>query len=109
MNFILKEFPELFADELYQVYKLRSMVFIVEQNCAYQDVDEKDLSAFHVLMMNDTQLVGYARILPPGLSYKEPSIGRVVIEKDSRGKGNGEMLMKYCIKKAFELFQDQDI
>ena len=109
MNFIIKEFSSLSAKELFEVYKLRSEVFVVEQNCAYQDVDHKDLSAIHVMMYNDEILIGYSRILPPFVSYKEPSIGRVVLKKEFRTKGLGKNLMKRSINKTRELFKDQAI
>jgi len=109
MNFIIKEFSSLSTKELFEIYKLRSEVFVVEQNCAYQDVDDKDLSAIHVMMYDSEILVGYSRILPPSVSYKEPSIGRVVLKKEFRSKGLGKILMKQTINKTQELFRNQPI
>lgn len=109
MHFTFKEFSALSTTELFEIYKLRSEVFIVEQTCAYQDVDDKDLSAFHVMLFEKDQLIGYTRILPPGISYTEPSIGRVVLKKEFRTQGTGKLLMKQSIKQSLELFHNQII
>lgn len=110
MKLISKEFQSLSLKELYEIYKLRAEVFVVEQNCVYQDVDDKDLSAIHILLLDEIQqLIGYSRIVAPGLSYKEPSIGRVLIKKDFRRSNLGEKLMKYSINKSLELFKGQGI
>jgi ElaA protein len=109
MAFILKEFKDLTVFQLHAIYKLRSQIFVVEQNCPYQDVDEKDLNAWHYLMVNEEQLVGYCRILPPGASYPEPSIGRVLINPNERGKKYGQLLMKNCLSVTHKLFINQDV
>lgn len=104
MNILSKSFLELDVKELFKIYELRSKVFIVEQNCAYQDVDEKDQLAVHVMLCEGQDIRAYARILPPGTSYTEASIGRVLVVKDQRGRGYGMELMKYCILKSLNLF-----
>ena len=109
MNFTLKSFDELTVMQLYSIYLLRSKVFVVEQNCAYQDIDEKDLKAYHLLMSEGDLLIGYCRILPPGLSYKECAIGRVVVDPAFRKKELGKLLMKQCIQEAFKYSNNQDI
>lgn len=109
MFFLLKTFSELSVRQLFEIYKLRNEVFVVEQNCAYQDVDDKDLAAHHFLMLQDEQLVGYCRILPPNVSYKEPAIGRVVVAKSFRGKELGKVLMKQAVDETKKLFPNQDI
>lgn len=109
MQFIYKPFKELSLHQLFEIYKLRCEVFVVEQNCAYQDVDDKDFKAHHLLMFQNEQLVGYCRILPPNVSYKEPAIGRVVVSKDFRGKQFGKLLMKQAVDETKKLFQNQDI
>ena len=109
MHFSVKQFEQLSTKELFEIYKLRSKVFVVEQNCPYQDIDEKDTEAFHVLMLDNHLLLGYSRILPPGISYKEPSIGRVVVDKEFRGNQSGKSLMKYSLNKALELYKNQDV
>jgi ElaA protein len=109
MQFFSKPFLRLSVTELYEAYALRGAVFVVEQNCPYQDPDDKDLKAVHVFMRQDEILAGYARILPPGVSYQEPSIGRVVVNKARRGQGAGQELMRYCLQQTQELFKGQDI
>lgn len=109
MQYITKEFKQLTPFEIFSMYRLRSRVFVVEQQCAYQDVDEKDLKSVHVFLWKEDNLVGYCRIIPPGISYKEPSIGRVVVEKAYRSKNTGRDLMKYALNKTAELFKEQDI
>lgn len=109
MNFILKDFTALSVKELFEIYKLRSEIFVVEQNCVYQDIDNKDLLSFHLMLIGKEELIGYCRILPPGTSYKECSIGRVAIKREFRSKGSGKFLMNQCIHKTLELFNNQDI
>lgn len=110
MHFILKPFGQLTVQQLFEIYKLRSAVFVVEQNCAYQDIDDKDLEAFHLLMLSDDDvLAGYCRILSPGVSYKEPAIGRVVVDENFRGTNYGKLLMKQSINETLKLFTNQAI
>lgn len=109
MNFILKPYKELTVDELYEALKLRSAIFVIEQNCNYQDMDDKDQGSFHLLGYDEGKLVAYARILPKGLSYKEASIGRVVVDKNFRGRSAGKELMKRAIEDAMELFGTNEI
>jgi ElaA protein len=104
MQFKLKKFNELTNEELYALLKLRCDVFIVEQNCPYPDLDEKDKTALHLLGYDGKDLAAYARLLPPGLSYKEAAIGRVVVSSDHRKKDFGKELMKEantCTLKEF--------
>jgi ElaA protein len=109
MNILIKHFEELSARELFEIYELRSRVFVVEQNCAYQDVDRRDLTALHVMMRDKDELIGYARILPPDAEHMDTHIGRVVIDKRMRGKNYGRELMKHSIKKALEISATQEI
>ncbi len=90
-------YNELSIDELYAILQLRSEVFVVEQNCIYQDADSKDSTSFHLSGWDGGTLVAYCRILPPGASYKEASIGRVVSSPHYRNKGYGKQLMKEAI------------
>jgi ElaA protein len=92
-----KTYEALTKDELYQILHLRNEVFVVEQACPYQDIDGKDLDAYHLLMFDDQQLIGYLRILKPGTSYEEASIGRVIIKKSHRDKRLGRVLMQESI------------
>ena len=109
MNYHTIPFNELTTEQLFYIYKLRSEVFIVEQNCAYQDVDDFDLSAHHVLLMNLDEIIGYARILPPNINYTQPSIGRVLIEKEHRTKNIGKQLIMHCISQTQLFYPKQQI
>lgn len=109
MNFVLKPYKELTVDELYEALKLRSAIFVIEQNCNYQDMDDKDQGSYHLLGYDDGKLVAYARVLPKGLSYKEASIGRVVVDKNFRGRSAGKELMNRAIADAMELFSTNEI
>ncbi|MCK8059715.1 MULTISPECIES: GNAT family N-acetyltransferase [unclassified Fusibacter] len=97
MHYKIKGFNQLTTKELYDILKLRQDVFILEQACLYPDIDGKDQASYHVLGYMQKDLVAYARILPPGLSYPETSIGRVVTAASQRGKGLGLGLMTACI------------
>ena len=101
----LKKFNELTAPELYLIMQLRAEVFIVEQNCPYQDADGKDPKSFHLLGYNaENKLVVYSRILPQHISYPEVSIGRVVSSPSVRGTGAGKELMKQSLVEIEKLF-----
>jgi ElaA protein len=104
-----KKFDELTNIELYEILKLRNTVFVVEQNCVYLDTDDKDLQAWHLSGYYQNQLVAYLRILPPGLSYNESSIGRVVTHPDFRNCGFGIELMKTGIVKTLGQFNADKI
>lgn len=93
----LKRFGELSLEELYSILKLRSEIFVVEQDCVYQDMDGKDFKARHMLLKDDGMLVAYLRILPEGVSYDEMAIGRVVVRKDFRGRGISRRMMENAI------------
>lgn len=104
ISFVTKSFQELSTQELYEILHLRAEVFVVEQNCAYQDIDMKDLSCFHVLGYDKGKLAAYARLLLPE-PQQEGSIGRVVTSPDFRGLGYGTLLMQYCITEAKRHFE----
>ncbi|HEU4858942.1 MAG TPA: GNAT family N-acetyltransferase, partial [Chitinophagaceae bacterium] len=104
MKWVLKKFGELTLDELYSILELRSKVFIVEQNCIYNDPDGKDQVAWHLIGMEEDQLIAYSRILPPGVVYTDPAIGRVVTSPVKRKSGLGRELMNRSIKHCQELF-----
>lgn len=87
-------FAELTAAELHAIYALRARVFVVEQACAYQDVDDHDLAARHLWAEADGRIVAYLRIVPAGGKYAEQSIGRVVTAPEARGTGLGRELMR---------------
>lgn len=87
-------YSALNKDEFHDMIALRMAVFVVEQNCPYQELDGKDKDAFHVLMTDNEQIIGTTRILKPGTVYAEPAIGRVVSHPDYRNKGVGHQLME---------------
>jgi ElaA protein len=98
MNISIKTFEQLSTKELYYILRLRSEVFVVEQDCVYQDVDDKDQKALHVLGIKDDKLVAYARIFKPGDYFKNTSIGRVVVKKEERKYGFGKDIMLGSLK-----------
>lgn len=104
LNWVYKKFDELSPAELYAIMRLRNEVFVVEQNCVYQDADGKDPGSWHLAGWDHENLVAYTRIIPPGISYKEASIGRVVTSPRYRGTGAGRELMKQSISKVFSQF-----
>ena len=105
----LKKFKELPVEELYDILRLRSEVFVVEQHCVFLDMDERDQGSYHLQGRADNKLVAYVRILPPGLAYDEPSIGRVVSSPSFRRKGAGKELMKTAINETRRLFENLPI
>lgn len=104
-----KSFDELTPRELYAVLRLRNEVFIVEQNCVYQDLDNKDFYAWHFMGWANQELIAYTRLLPQGISYDQASIGRVVNSPKFRGQGIGQQLMQQSINKLYALFGQQPI
>lgn len=99
-----KKFEELRPHELYAILQLRNEVFVVEQNCVYQDADNLDQPSYHFMGWENEKLVAYTRLVPPGIAYAEPSIGRVVTSPSARRAGTGKKLMKLSIEKIKELF-----
>lgn len=91
-------FADFTVKELYEVLQLRSEVFVVEQDCVYQDIDFKDQKALHVLGYKNEKLVAYTRIFKPGDYFDEASIGRVVVQQNERKYGYGHDLIKESIK-----------
>ena len=99
MNTVIKNFSELSTEEIYNILKLRSEVFVVEQNCIYQDIDEKDKKATHLFIEKNNEIIAYTRIFKKGDYYEEnPSIGRVVVSKKERGKNLGKEIMLNSIE-----------
>lgn len=93
----IKYFNELSINELYELLRLRSEVFVVEQDCVYQDIDSKDQKAVHVLGYDNNKLVAYTRLFKPGDYFNESSIGRVVVREEARGSGAGYEIMNASI------------
>ncbi len=104
MNWTLKRFEELLPTELYALLRLRSEVFVVEQQCVFLDMDDKDQDSFHLCGWQDNELVAYTRLVPPGIAYTFPSIGRVVTSPGHRGSGFGKLLMLKSIEETIGLF-----
>jgi ElaA protein len=111
MDFIhkVKSFSELNVNELYELLRLRSEVFVVEQNCVFLDQDNKDQQCYHLLLFSESKLAAYCRLVPAGLSYPEVSIGRVVSSPVYRGKGMGKKVMQLAIQSCQDLFGFQPI
>lgn len=98
LDWQIKHYRDLTLNEFHDIVALRINVFVVEQDCPYQDLDGKDKKSYHLVCRNGKgAIVATARILPPGLSYDECAIGRVVIDASARGNGIGHQLMKECI------------
>lgn len=101
MTWVEKTFAELSAAELYAILELRQRVFILEQACLYQDLDGKDDRCAHLWTRAASgELSAYLRILPPGLAYPEPSLGRVIVDPSTRGSGLGVALMREGLARA---------
>ena len=100
--FIIKRYSEITRDELYDLLQLRSEVFVVEQDCVYQDIDGKDDIAIHVLGYKQEKLVAYTRIFKGGDYFSNPSIGRVVVQASERKHRYGYDLMEVSIQYVME-------
>ena len=98
MKLEVKPWSELSRKEINDIFSLRSEVFIVEQDCAYQDVDGKDEKAEHVLLSIDEELVGYARVFNENIYFKEASFGRAVVKKKDRGEGYGHLIVDKALE-----------
>jgi ElaA protein len=107
--FQIKPFNELTVQELYELLQLRSEVFVVEQNCVYQDVDFKDQKALHVLGIYDGRIIAYARLFRSGDYFDTASIGRVIINANYRDRKWGNDLMNAAISGILEHFAENNI
>jgi len=104
MRVFIKTFSELTTKELYQILRLRSEVFVVEQNCVYQDIDKKDEKAIHIFGVSKNIIIAYTRCFQPGAYFKEASIGRVVVQKNQRKLKRGNKIMLDSIKAIETLY-----
>jgi ElaA protein len=109
MNWIFKKFDTLTVVELYELLKLRSAVFVVEQNCVFLDMDDKDQASLHFFAFENSIIIAYCRIVPPGIIYPEASIGRVITNPIARRSGLGRQLMEKAITETKNLFPDTSI
>ena len=104
INWQLKTFDTLTPTELYTILRLRSEVFVVEQNCVFLDMDDRDQASSHLMAWEENKLVAYTRLLPAGVAYNIPSIGRVVTSPTERGFGLGKLLMTKSIEACEQLY-----
>lgn len=104
LHWLLKRFDELTPYQLYAILQLRNEVFVVEQNCVFQDADDKDQDSYHLMGFIDNKLVAYTRLVPAGVSYEQASIGRVVTSPSVRRSGAGKLLMQQSINSLYSLF-----
>jgi len=106
---ICKAFNDLSPQELYKILRLRSQVFVVEQNCVFLDMDNKDEGCLHFMGFVNGELAAYTRLVPPGYIYDEMSIGRVATSPKHRSKGLGKELMQRSIQLCKQYFSDGPI
>lgn len=99
-----KAFNDLTADEVYTILCVRQEVFVLEQECLYLDADGKDRQSYHLMGFSGNDLVAYARIVEPGISYDEVSIGRILSSEKARGTGAGKELMLQAISRIEEIY-----
>lgn len=109
LNIETKTFKDLTTKELYNLLQLRSEVFVVEQDCVYQDLDGKDEKALHIIGKKDNKIVAYTRVFKPGDYFTEASIGRVVVSKEERQHKYGYDIMKASIKAVKDYFNETKI
>ena len=104
IKFACKKFNDLTPHELYAILQLRNEVFVVEQNCVFQDSDNKDQPSYHLMAWENGMLAGYTRLIPAGIAYDLASIGRVITSPKMRGAGIGKNLMQQSIEWMEKLF-----
>ncbi len=109
LQVVTKTFSELTTTELYAILQLRSEVFVVEQDCVYQDIDGKDQKALHVMGFKNKKMVAYMRIFKKGDYFKLAGIGRVVVTKKERINGYGHLILKESIKAILHFFNETSI
>lgn len=97
-------FEELSLQEWHDIVQLRVNVFVVEQHCPYPELEGKDPECIHIKGQINDSVIATARIVPPGISYQEVSIGRVAVAQNFRGKGFGRILMNTCLQAIDELY-----
>lgn len=109
LNIVIKPFNKLSVEELYNILQLRSEIFVVEQNCVYQDMDDKDQKALHVLGKKNNKIIAYTRIFKSGDYFDIPSIGRVIVSKSERQYGYGYDIMNASINAIKQNFKESKI
>ena len=108
-RFIWHNFDSISKEQLYDVLSLRQRVFIIEQDCFYEDLDYCDQEANHLLLYKDNKLIGYSRVFAPGIKYDAASIGRIVTDLGFRGKGYGKDITQESIQFLKINFPGSDI
>ena len=103
------QFSTISKEQLYDVLNLRQRVFIIEQDCFYEDIDYFDQKAHHLLVYCNKSLIGYARVFPPGIKYKSSSIGRIVVDKKYRGESFGKKITQEAIIFLKDKFINSDV
>ena len=109
MDFKVKNFQELTTSELYEILQLRSEVFVVEQDCVYQDIDFKDQKALHVLGLKNDKIIAYTRLFDSKQYFDTPSIGRVIVKDTERKFGYGHDLIKASIQAIVNNYEERII
>ncbi|WP_033541016.1 GNAT family N-acetyltransferase [Planococcus sp. CAU13] len=109
MTWELCKFDELTAAELYELLKLRVDVFVVEQNCPYPELDGLDQDSVHLAFRENGEVLAYARLVPAGIKYDVPSIGRVIVRQEARGRGLARELMRRCLDFIFTEWQPEAV
>lgn len=109
MEVIIKTFDELTLYELYDILKLRTEIFVVEQDCVYQDMDGKDSKALHVIGKKGEKIVAYTRCFKPGIYFEEASIGRVVVDQKHRKFKLGHEIMEASVKAIKDFYKTEKI
>lgn len=106
LSISVKTFDELSRDELYDMLQLRSEIFVVEQDCVYQDIDGKDRKALHLIGKKEDRIVAYTRLFPGGGYFEEASIGRVVVHGKEREYGYGHDIIEASVKAIEDRFEE---
>jgi ElaA protein len=109
MRISVKTFDDLALNELYDIMALRSEVFVVEQDCVYQDLDYKDQKALHVLGYTQEKLAAYTRVFGPGDYFKHASIGRVIVAPSHRSQQLGHQIMRASISALLQQYEIRQI
>ena len=104
LAWICLPFQQLTVEQLYTILRLRNRVFVVEQNCVYEDTDNKDQEAYHLMAWHDGKLLAYTRLFKPGDFYDAASIGRVLTAPEVRGTQMGKELMQRSIQQVYALW-----
>lgn len=109
MKIEIKKFNELTTHELYEILKIRAEVFVIEQKCIYNDIDDKDFKSVHIMIKDNDKIAAYIRVLEPGVSYETSSIGRVLVDANFRKKGLARTIVNEGINYIKNNYDDKKI